>query len=77
MVVIPSAVNDLNCGLAVDPFAILIESRIGLRLRDPPREAVGLAVRSSGSSGGIGGNGARSFMLIGEWDRKESAVNQI
>lgn len=64
---IPSVVNDRNCGLALEPLAIRIESRIGLRCIDPPKEAAGLiSCAEAGSSGGIGGRGVRSFMLIGE-----------
>lgn len=74
---IPSVVNDLNGGRAFDPLAILIESRIGLLLRDPPSEAAGLVLMPLGSSEGKGGIGARSFMLMGECDKNESAVNQI
>lgn len=72
----PSVVNDRNCG-RFDPLAILIESRIGLLRKDPPREAAGLVLCSEGSSGGRGGRGARSFMLIGECDKNERAVNQM
>lgn len=62
----PSVVKDLNVGRAFDPFAMRIESRIGLRRAGPPRDAVGLVSCIDRSSGGIGGSGARSFMLIGE-----------
>lgn len=71
----PSVVKDLNCGRALDPLAILIESRIGRLRREPPRVAAGLL--SSGASGGIGGSGARSCMLIGECDKKDKAVSQM
>lgn len=77
MVGMPSVVKDLNCGRPFEPLAIRIESRIGRLRSEPPREAVGLTLCSMCSSGGIGGNGARSFMLIGECDRKDNAVNQI
>ena len=75
----PSVVNDRNCGRPCEPLAILIESRIGLLRKDPPREAAGLmsCAEPECSSSGTGGIGARSFILIGEWDKNDSAVNQI
>lgn len=78
MVGIPSVVKDRNVDfVAAVPFAILIESRIGRRRNDPPSEADGLVVGSDLFSGGIGGMGARSLMLIGECDRNDSAVSHM